>query len=127
MALKEQVRQVCDEAKNRLYALEQRLQRKSPQLTLQRLAALQQALEARLQAAAKTRLGQGQQRLSLLAGRLNSLSPLAVLQRGYSLAQNPAGRVISRAEGLAPGDLVHLRFSDGQVLTRVETKPNPSS
>ena len=55
--------------------------------------------------------------LSRQAARLDSLSPLKVLERGYSLALKDGQ--VSTAHGLAPGDEIKLRFSDGQVRAGV--------
>jgi exodeoxyribonuclease VII large subunit len=77
-------------------------------------------LEKRLCAAAATRLARGRSDLSLLDGRLKALSPLNVLERGYSLARGPDGRLLTSAEGLGPGDAVTILFRDGEADTRVE-------
>jgi exodeoxyribonuclease VII large subunit len=55
------------------------------------------------------------------AGRLESLSPLAVLGRGYSLTQRTAdGRAIRAAAELSPGEQIATRFARGQTISRVE-------
>ena len=56
-----------------------------------------------------------------LAGRLDSLSPLAVLGRGYSLTQRTAdGGLIRAAAVLSPGEQITTRFARGQAISRVE-------
>jgi exodeoxyribonuclease VII large subunit len=62
-----------------------------------------------------------------LAGRtalLDSLSPLAVLARGYAIARTlPEGRVISDAGELVAGDLVGINVAKGRfdaVVTKIE-------
>ncbi len=60
-------------------------------------------------------------RIDTAAGRLESLSPLAVLERGYSLTQRTIdGRVIQAAIELSPGQEITTRFARGQVTSRVE-------
>jgi exodeoxyribonuclease VII large subunit len=49
------------------------------------------------------------------AGRLHALSPLAVLERGYSLARSPEGKVLRRVEELPAGRTFLLRVVDGTV------------
>lgn len=49
------------------------------------------------------------------AGRLHALSPLAVLERGYSLARTPEGKVLRRVEELPAGRTFLLRVVDGTV------------
>ena len=61
------------------------------------------------------------QQTDTAAGRLESLSPLAVLGRGYSLTQRTAdGRVIRAAAELSPGEQISTRFARGQATSRVE-------
>jgi len=54
-------------------------------------------------------------RVAALAGRLAALSPLAILERGYSVARTPGGRVLRQVEDFAPGATFHLRVVDGTV------------
>jgi exodeoxyribonuclease VII large subunit len=63
--------------------------------------------------------------LSALDARLHSLSPLAVLDRGYALVLNAEGGVVRSTAQLTPGDSLTTRLSDGAFLSRVEsTAPN---
>jgi exodeoxyribonuclease VII large subunit len=56
-----------------------------------------------------------------LAGRLESLSPLAVLQRGYSLTRREADdRLLHNAAELRAGERIVTRLAEGQVVSRVE-------
>jgi exodeoxyribonuclease VII large subunit len=54
-------------------------------------------------------------RLEGSAARLESVSPLAVLQRGYALVSDPAGRPLTTAAAVTPGARIRLRFADGEV------------
>ena len=54
-------------------------------------------------------------RLSALSGRLEALSPLSTLARGYSVARTPEGRVLRSVDDLQPGTRFHLRVADGTV------------
>lgn len=56
-----------------------------------------------------------------LAGRLQALSPKAVLARGYALARRADGRLVRRASELGVGDLLALEFGVGSAGARVET------
>ncbi len=61
------------------------------------------------------------QQVDTLAGRLDSLSPLAVLGRGYSLTQRTAdGGLIRAAADLSTGEQITTRFARGQAISRVE-------
>jgi exodeoxyribonuclease VII large subunit len=60
-------------------------------------------------------------RAAVLAGRLESLSPLGVLARGYSLTVHGSdGRPITDASQLSVGETVHTRFARGASVSRVE-------
>lgn len=71
------------------------------------------AMEASLQEA--------RERLGLAAASLDALSPLAVLQRGYALAQDTSGKPLRDAAQVTPGDQVSVRLAKGRLNTRVET------
>ena len=59
-------------------------------------------------------------RLGRAADKLEALSPLAALRRGYAVAQDPEGRVLRRAEQFRDGDPFRLRVADGRIDCRVE-------
>ena len=52
-------------------------------------------------------------RLSENAAKLQSLSPLAVLARGYAVASRADGSVVRSANALQSGETLKLRFADG--------------
>jgi len=54
-------------------------------------------------------------RIGGLAGRLNALSPLATLARGYSVATDTEGRVLSHVAQFEPGREFQLRVIDGSI------------
>ncbi len=68
-----------------------------------------------LQATARTVLDRGSERVSLAAGKLESLSPLGVLARGYAIAFDKQGRVIKRASDVSSGERVRVRVSEGEM------------
>jgi exodeoxyribonuclease VII large subunit len=88
------------------------------------VAALHDQLRAtvtRLRIAFQRRQERARGRLQELATALNSLSPLAVLGRGYSLTRTvPEGKLVTDAATLTPGDLLRLTFARGEARVRVE-------
>jgi exodeoxyribonuclease VII large subunit len=61
-------------------------------------------------------------RLAQLAGRLEALSPLAVLARGYSLTlAEDRATVLRDAAGVRPGDRIVTRLARGVLVSRVES------
>jgi exodeoxyribonuclease VII large subunit len=69
------------------------------------------------------RLRQSKDQLAEVAGRLGALSPLAVLDRGYSITHKlPEETIVKNAEALEIGDRVRVTFAQGKSLCRVESK-----
>ena len=66
-------------------------------------------------------------RLSSLDARLHSLSPLAVLERGYALVLTATDVVIRSTLQVAPGDKLVTRLSDGAFISRVESAASNQS
>lgn len=63
---------------------------------------------------------EARERLGLAAASLDALSPLAVLQRGYALAQDASGKPLRDAGSVNEGDHVTVRLAKGKLNTRVE-------
>ncbi|MGH7332409.1 MAG: exodeoxyribonuclease VII large subunit [Candidatus Rokuibacteriota bacterium] len=59
-------------------------------------------------------------RLGLSAGHLNSLSPLAVLGRGYSLTRLPSGVIVRSTRQVSVGADVRVLLDEGRIDCRVE-------
>jgi exodeoxyribonuclease VII large subunit len=83
----------------------------------QRLTQLWRQLSTSLQ----TTLHRNRQRAEGCMGKLHSLSPLAVLGRGYSIARLlPTREIIRRASRLKVNDPVSIKVHEGEFITRVE-------
>jgi exodeoxyribonuclease VII large subunit len=60
-------------------------------------------------------------RLTQGAARLDALSPLAVLERGYSIAHKvPEETIVKDAGSLRIGDRLRITYAKGKSLCRVE-------
>ncbi|WP_433924669.1 exodeoxyribonuclease VII large subunit [Vreelandella sp. 21] len=84
----------------------------------ERVSQLQRRLASAMQRALEVR----QARLSSAARELNAISPLAVLGRGYAIAQDEKGHVIRRAEDTAPGQKLSLRLGEGRLNVEVKRR-----
>jgi exodeoxyribonuclease VII large subunit len=77
-------------------------------------------------------LREARARVAVLSGRLDALSPLRVMGRGYAAVEKlPERRLVRAAAEAAPGDRIAIRFHDGTLNTRVESverthEENPS-
>jgi exodeoxyribonuclease VII large subunit len=79
------------------------------------------ALRNRLDRAIERLMHTSAASLSALDAQLHSLSPLAVLNRGYALVLSPDGALVRSTAQLAPGDTVTTRLVDGSFTSSVET------
>ena len=86
------------------------------------------ALRSRLDRSIERLVHSSSASLAALDARLHSLSPLAVLDRGYALVLSSDGALVRSTADLAPGDAVATRLADGTFISRVETTaPNASA
>ena len=85
---------------------------------LPRRGALDQC-SARLGSAMRQRIHRRRGQLGTAAGKVEALSPLATLRRGYSVPVDPRSRVLRSASEFRVGDVFDLRVVDGRV--RCET------
>jgi exodeoxyribonuclease VII large subunit len=83
------------------------------------------ALAARLRAAARRQLADRAGRLQRVQQGLAHLDPEAVLQRGYALALDGRGAVVSDAAQLHIGDVLTLQLARGRAAARVERVEPP--
>lgn len=74
----------------------------------------------RLSTAENAVLAGERKRLETSAARLDAMSPLKVLSRGYSITENNRGAAIVSASSLHPGDHITIRFHRGSADARVE-------
>ena len=56
----------------------------------------------------------------LLTHKMQALSPLAVLERGYSIVLDKNGNVIKSVSGVSAGDDISIKLSDGRILADVQ-------
>jgi len=63
--------------------------------------------------------------LGNLAGRLETLSPLQTLARGYAICSDAEGHVLRSADQVQPGDAVNVTLYAGLLLCRVEGRKCP--
>lgn len=62
---------------------------------------------------------QKKKELGILASKLDGLSPLGTLSRGYAVAKGADGRVVRSAKQVNIGDEMTVLLEDGTVITRV--------
>lgn len=106
----------------RLDSLFTRLSARSPEAVLAHAQHDVKALDSRLHLSFEGAFSKCSQRFAGAVDLLESLSPLKVLTRGYSITFDRAGRVARSASKLRPGDRITTRFHDGEVVSTVAKK-----
>jgi exodeoxyribonuclease VII large subunit len=87
---------------------------------LHELAKRLDELDFRMRRSMTNRLELARQQLAGMSGRLDALSPLKVLDRGYSLTRLlPGGEVVRSIDQVAPGDELETTLKDGKIRSRV--------
>jgi exodeoxyribonuclease VII large subunit len=87
------------------------------------LSGIRRELDSRvaaLVATARTLLLQRAGRLNQLAGQLEALSPLAILDRGYALVFDSSGTLLKDAERVKAGDEISARLAKGSINATVK-------
>jgi exodeoxyribonuclease VII large subunit len=109
-------------------ALDQIAARPAFRRPLERFQQFEQRLDdtaGRVHRAARLRLSLASERLAAIAAQLDSLSPLNVLSRGYSLTRTAAGRVVRDPAQVQPGETIMTRVAGGEIISRVEDRTPP--
>jgi exodeoxyribonuclease VII large subunit len=108
-----------------LGGLRRRLGDNHPRAQLVALRGQIRELEGRATSTIRRRLDLGHRGFAALAGRLEAMSPLRVLERGYALATTAEGHVLCAAEEVAEGALIDVKLARGELGCRVESvRPN---
>lgn len=53
------------------------------------------------------------------ASNLSMLNPLSILNRGYGVAKNSTGKILTNATQVATGDTVHVKLYEGELACKV--------
>ncbi|ORJ62898.1 exodeoxyribonuclease VII large subunit [Geothermobacter hydrogeniphilus] len=105
--------------RERVTGLSRRLIPPQQQLQLQRSRF--DHLQQRLYRSVASGLQMARQRLELSSARLDALSPLHTLARGYSIVfKHPGQTVVRHAADVGPGDKLRVRLAEGVLTVAVE-------
>ena len=78
-------------------------------------------LKNRLIAAQNQSITRKNQRYIAAVSKLDAMSPLKVLTRGYAMAQTEGGQLLRQVEQVRSGDRFTLQLSDGRIRASVES------
>ena len=108
-------------ANTRWQALTARLYRRHPEIALREWRLRFQHMQTLLATGMRQNLQRQQQRVQLAAHRLDALSPLATLQRGYAIVRRADNNLIVRnTRDIAPGERLQARLAQGSLLCVVD-------
>ena len=79
-------------------------------------------VQQKLASTAREQLADDTKKFAQLTAKLDALSPLKVLGRGYAMAQRTDGTVLRSSEQVEPGDLIRVRLADGSIGCTVEDR-----
>ena len=110
------------ELKWTLKELQNCLHRNAPLTRIQSDIQRVDELDHRLSASIRYKLQLTRTQLTGFMQHITSLSPAAVLERGYAILSNQAGQTISRVSQVNGGEALNVKVSDGEFGVRVENR-----
>lgn len=118
--LRRTIKDRLEAQKKRIQDLETRLSPTRRKDVINQLSQRIDDLESGCRNAMAQCLSNSERDLRTLAHRLNALSPLATLERGYSISRKTDGMVLTSTEQVSIGDRIEIQLSDGHLACRVE-------
>jgi len=113
-------RQLLAELRRRLIVSARHYVLQAPENVVRQYQQLLDELEGRLGRSFRHRLALGRAQLGGIAGRLETLSPVAVLSRGYSVVfRERDGAVVSAPAQVRPGEAVRVKLARGGFTASV--------
>lgn len=101
------------------------LQRYTPIFKIEQLISAQAILNYRLHQALQNQLQKAKQQLAHTSHSLEMVSPLATLQRGYSITRHAQTKnIIKDIASIQVGDLIQTHLADGQLIAAIIEKKN---
>ena len=98
----------------------------SPERRVKDMCLKYESLAARLQHAWASRSARAEHRLSLAARALNTVSPLATLERGFAIVTRGADdRLVTDVGSVQVGDEIRARVARGELRAKVTSKKEP--
>ncbi len=119
MKFTHRVQNLLQQAGLRLKTAEARLQSIEPGQLLQSLGARVNLLAQKLQSSSARQLGNLKLHLDRLSATLEAVSPLRVLERGFSVVQHK-GKLVKSVSAVSSGDDISVRMADGALMAKVK-------
>lgn len=111
-----------DQRKRQITELEQRLKRVHPWKKWKDEKENYEQLKQRFLRLVKQQISDKETKYSLLLSKLNVLSPLNMMKRGYSLVYNAEENLVKRVDDVKEKEQITVRLQDGQLQCLVEER-----
>lgn len=121
-SLRRELERSLRDSRQTLASLRVRLERQNPRLTVKREHGELAALSKRLDTAIHRRVAAHRENQKELVAKLNALSPLAVLSRGYALARRDDQHVVRSPTDVSPGEQFNLKLEHGELRVQAVKK-----
>jgi exodeoxyribonuclease VII large subunit len=111
-----------DRCSDRLSSARSHLRLTSPAVRLERSREMLISLVAKAEAGARRALDRNREAAAVNAGKLQALSPLQTLERGFAVVTlQPDAKVVRESDQIVTGDRLDLKFARGGAVCIVET------
>lgn len=113
------IKTLLNKKQDKLTALSTRVQKNPLSFNVQKQQQYIHQLELRLHTTLNRIVTHKQHQLANLCGKLDGLSPLKVLARGYSIAEDVQGKAITEISQVNVGDKLKTRVANGEIVSEV--------
>ena len=113
---------LLEKESRRLAGLADKRALKDPSAFLQDRKLYLDFIQQKLAGTARSLLEEDNRRFAQLAAKLDAMSPLKVLGRGYAMAQSMDGTVLKSAQQVNAGDRITVRLGEGRLECTVDHK-----
>ncbi|MDZ7789332.1 MAG: exodeoxyribonuclease VII large subunit [Xanthomonadales bacterium] len=117
------IKRQLDTRRRQLQGLDSRLLARHPGRQLEQLERQAHSLTTRLERAARQSIERHQQQLAGVVRSLNSVSPLAVLERGYAVVRGPEGQAMTQRNQFNKGQKINILMESFEVDAEILTEP----
>ena len=119
LRLQQVMKQKLTLSQHQLSRVQQRLGHQHPQLVLDQYRKTLEQIQRHMEQAAQNSVRTRQTQLETHARLLHSVSPLNVLNRGYSISLNADGQALHNASDLRPGDIIETRLHKDRIKSQI--------
>ena len=121
LQLRQNIYKMIEEQRRRLESIEKNVLFRTPTERINQYRQMVDELKRTLIAEVIHRVQLHKKELQALTGRLDALSPRAILERGYSICLKEQ-KVVRSVKDITTGDMLRVLFQDGEAISEVKDK-----